>query len=624
MNISEEFPLLEKLDISQMETYYQDQITQFYFLLTRKNCDDEIDKLACKLNDLLSSIKKSIHNENQIYVKYLILLYKMIAQTRDIVYGKGERKITYMMISIFYKYYPVLAIYAIHRLVDLRYLPKSPIPIHNINSRELENYLKSYLSSSTHSFGCWKDIKYFCYHVCKTSRKRFGDPLIEIATSIMNQQLLRDWKIVNICKNNTMFLSELRDYISFVAKWVPRENTKFEWVFEKLAMDWAQRTTPFYFKDNLKRYDYQHERLMNKCKMNYRKVISELNQILETVEVKQCSQKWGKIIPDKIPIGTIFKFKDSLLNVNGKFEERKKTKFNNDRRICSQQIKEYYKDLNNPDNEFYGFHYEMGYYVKSANKLLLHSFNNNTDIEIMQNRLYQMDLLNKQMKSFLKRIHGMEGFIPFLDFCNDGNGEFDYFHSAIELAYIISVKSAGKFMMVDHSPHWCELIKNNDYQFMDNMEKILISAKPHTNYLDSNILDSIDIYIKSLVDANIDNESIGKMVLVIITNKEYVFDNVKDMDLYDKISLKFSNISLNIPHILFWNLSTKSHDTFPIMKCLQKTTMISGMNTSLLNHFRFMNFGNVNQYSAFDTICNILNHSKFDVMEEYIKSFLHI
>jgi hypothetical protein len=58
MNISEEFPLLEKLDISQMETYYQDQITQFYFLLTRKNCDDEIDKLACKLNDLLSSIKK--------------------------------------------------------------------------------------------------------------------------------------------------------------------------------------------------------------------------------------------------------------------------------------------------------------------------------------------------------------------------------------------------------------------------------------------------------------------------------------------------------------------------------------------------------------------------------------
>ena len=115
-----EFPELKKFDVSNLEHYYEEKIVQLFYLLSRRDNDDEIDKIGSILEETLRSLKT---NMNITLRPYLILLYKMIAQTRDIVYGKGERKLTYMMIYIWYKFYPTLAIYAIHRLVDIRILP---------------------------------------------------------------------------------------------------------------------------------------------------------------------------------------------------------------------------------------------------------------------------------------------------------------------------------------------------------------------------------------------------------------------------------------------------------------------------------------------------------------------
>jgi hypothetical protein len=619
MNITmEEFPELKPMTDIHKNQYYQEQITQLYFLLTRKENDEEITKIAEILHQLLSSlkpfVKKGCETDSSIHATTFILLYKMIAQTRDIVFGKGERKLTYMMIMIWYKYYPILAIYALYRLVDLLYLPAGT------RHDDLMTYLNTYVGSRKHSFGCWKDIKYFCYYIASNSKQKFEHPLIDVAVSIMNDQVMRDCTVLNMCKspNNVGFYennySELRKYISFVGKWVPREKTKFEWVFEKLALDWSRRIHPYYFNDE-KRYDYQNEKLLNKCKMDYRKILSELNRILDTVEVKQCSQKWDEICVSNIPSGSMTKHKNALLNINGILEDRKNTKYKGHRRICSQRIKEYYKDLTNPENtfSFHGIRNELGHYVKSAHNLLL---NTDSNIEISQNRLYLKDLLNKQMDVFIKKFEEMDGFVPFVDCFDDDNA----LYGAIELAYIIAIKSSGRFMKVNHSPGWCELIQTGDCVFIDNIEKIIKTMKSDMNHSPENILNSMDIFIKSLVDANISNDTIHKMVLVVITNKEYICNN--DSDIYNNIIVKFKNLSLDIPHILFWNLSTKSYTHFPIVKNLKKTTIVSGKNALLLNHFRFMNFGSVREYSAYNTVCNILANSRFDIMENYIRSFL--
>ena len=580
------YPELEAFTESKIHENYQEKIVQFFFLLNRKENDEEIAKIATILDDLLCSLKGFKNNET-----FLILLYKMIAHTRDIVYGKGERKLTYMMISVWYKHYPVFAIYALYRLFDLLSLPEKGLP--------LDIYLNSYLSSRKHSFGCWKDIKYFCWYIAEHSAKKKDDPLIEIAITIMNDQLERDLTVVNTCMKSPEYSYydgkyQMRKYISYVAKWVPRENTKFDWVFDKLALDWAHRTTPYYFAGGVGSLS-----LSNKYKMNYRKIVSGLNRILDTVEVKQCSRMWSVICPENITAGSLAKYKNAFMNINRGLEERKATTFNGDRRICSYRFKVYYKDLFHPqevDTTTSLKNYGLGHFVKTAHTL----FGDSGDNEIIQNRLYLTDLLNKEVKKYIDSFDTIVGAIPFLDCCGDVN-----IYEALELTYIISTKSSGKCMMVGHSSDWCEL---NQDDFIQNIEKMWRVKHTDSNISMSNILDSMDIFIQSLVTSEMSNENIAKMVLVIITNKEYA-----DIDLYNKIISKFTTV---LPHIIFWNISAKTFECFPSNE--RKITMISGMNVSLLRDFKYMNLG----FTSFEAISHILNNQRFRVMEDYMRSYL--
>jgi hypothetical protein len=591
-----EFPELKKFDVSHLEHYYEEKIVQLFYLLSRRDNDDEIDEIGSVLEETLSSMKRNISfnkDTNTIFYKYLILLYKMIAQTRDIVYGKGERKLTYMMIYIWYKFYPTLAIYAVHSLVDIRILPD------NCNGMDVDGLVNG---SQRHAFGCWKDIKYLCYFLRSRSHNH---PLIDVAISIMNKQLYRDWTIVRIGDSSRDF----RNILSFVAKWVPRENTKFEWIFEKSAIQWAEMVSPFYFKNKLLTYT-QNDALLKKCKTNYRIVCSSLNRLLDTTEIKQCSGEWNHIVPSNIPKLTIARQKNALLNVNRNMETRSKTSYVKDRRICSNNIKEYYKDLIHPENTRFNSNFELGNFVKqySALRAGLHD-----DLDVMQNRLYQIDILNKHWESFICKFNTLENFIPFVDIHSFMSSNKNTLNCAIELASIIACKTTiddGHIMFSNHIP----ILEKFDRKksFYNNISGISNSMNNDTNYLNDNILIAIDLFVYSLRLSNTSNEDISKMVLVIITNKEYGD--------YESFLMKFDKDYM--PHIIFWNMSGSFSHEIPMVKNIEKTTFVSGYNSLLLNHFRFMGFGGVINFGSFDTVCNFLNNRHYDCMGDYIEKIV--
>jgi hypothetical protein len=606
-----EFPGLKKIDVSNLEHYYEEKIVQLFYLLSRRNNDDEIDKIGSILEETLSSIKRNIllqtccHADVTMnFYKYLILLYKMIAQTRDIVYGKGERKLTYMMIYIWYKFYPTLAIYAVHSLVDIRILPD------NCNGMDVDELVNG---SRRHAFGCWKDIKYLCYFLRSRSHNH---PLIDVAISIMNKQLYRDWMFFNSCSHDSIGdghgdgSRDFRNILSFVAKWVPRENTKFEWIFEKSAIQWAEMVTPFYFKNKLLSYA-QNDSLLKKCKTNYRIVCSSLNRLLDTTEIKQCSGEWNHIVPSNISKHTMARQKNALLNVNRNMENRNKTSYVKDRRNCSNNIKEYYKDLIQPETGAFNCNFELGNFVKQYSAL--RAGPDDDDLEIMQNRLYQIDLLNKHWESFICKFNTLENFIPFVDIHSFTCSNNNTLNCAIELASIIASKTTiddGHIMFSNHMP----ILEKFDRKksFYDNISGISNSINNDTNYLNDNILIAIDLFVYSLRLSNTSNEDISKMVLVIITNKEYGD--------YESFLMKFDKDYM--PHIIFWNMSGYFSHEIPMVKNIKKTTFISGYNSLLLNHFRFMGFGGVINFGSFDTVCNFLNNCHYDCMGDYIEKMV--
>jgi hypothetical protein len=591
-----DFPELKRLDESNLANYYKEQIVQLFYLLSRKENDYEIDKIGGILEETLGSLKQ---NMNADFRKYLVVLYKMIAQTRDILYGKGERKLTYMMIYVWYKFYPTLTIYAVHQLVDLRVLPDG------FNQLQIDEVISRYVSTSRTSFGCWKDIKYLCYFLMSRSQHH---PLINVAIEIMNKQLLRDWTLFSLLNEEHDF----RNILSFVSKWVPRENTKFEWLFEKMAIQWAELVTPYFFKNKFLTYA-QNDALLKKCKTNYRIVCSTLNRALDTIEIKQCKREWNNIVPSNIPKHAMIRQKNALLNVNRYMEPRIKTAYFKDRRNCSNNIKEYYADLiQQPENTMYNSNFELGSFVKQYSVL---NIIESDDLVVTQNRLYQIDLLNKSWESFIHKFHSLQNFIPFVDI-NSFSSNDNTLYSAIELACIIATKTSfdeGHIMFSNHVPIWKKFIKKNT--FYDNVSDIFNSINNDTNYLHDNILCAIDLFVQSLRSTYTSNDDISNMVIVIITNKEYCD--------YDSFLLRFEKEYM--PHIIYWNMSqySFSHE-IPVVKNVEKITYISGYNSLLLNHFRFMGFLGVIQFGSYDTVCNFMCNKRYDCMGDYIENIMAI
>ena len=182
----------------------KNRIILFYFGLTRKRETEDIHAISDSLDELLNLLKLLLYEcddtiEIEIYVSYFILLYKLIAYTRDINDGKGEKDLAYIMIDIWYKHFPILA--------------------------------KNMLETIPEKYGSWKDLKYFCKY---TKHEECIDYCIELWNNQLEKDLEKDQN------------QDPDQSISYVSKWIPREKSAFGWLFEKSALEWqTRRYSPF-------------------------------------------------------------------------------------------------------------------------------------------------------------------------------------------------------------------------------------------------------------------------------------------------------------------------------------------------------------------------------------------
>ena len=237
----------------------QEQILQFSFQVTRTDSAG-ISKLAVVLNKILTTLKAKIDSKVDINVEkevargYLSVLYKIIGNTRDIVDGKGEYTLSYMMIHTWYQFYPALAEFALKCFV-------------------------SFDDDTVHPYGSWKDIKYFCEYCKNQDDVSSNSPLIKISIRLINEQIKKDY-------TNMFFPTS---FISLASKWAPREKSSFGWLYNDLATNYfGEFLLTATTTENLRK-------AVLKCKTEYRKVLSAINRHLDTLQVKQCDKKWSSI-----------------------------------------------------------------------------------------------------------------------------------------------------------------------------------------------------------------------------------------------------------------------------------------------------------------------------------------
>jgi hypothetical protein len=80
----------------------------------------------------------------------------------------------------------------------------------------------------------------------------------------------------------------------------------------KFALDWFVTNDPYKLTSAKTVANYL--KAINKCKKDYRSVVSLLNSRLNTVEIYQCSHQWSRIDPKELNLHSLKKYHQTFFS----------------------------------------------------------------------------------------------------------------------------------------------------------------------------------------------------------------------------------------------------------------------------------------------------------------------
>jgi len=540
----------------------QEQIVQFSFQLTRTtNLLPLETQLISMLNTLSHQVKNGTLPEKEVARGHLSILYKMIGHTRDIVDGKGEYTLTYMMIYVWNLYYPELSTFALKCMVDLG-------------------------DKNIHQYGSWKDIKYFCKY-CKDKSANGSQNLINYAIDLTNEQIRKDY--ANLVSNS--------NDISLAAKWIPREKSSFGWLFESLATNYFSH---FLSTANT---DDKRVRAVLKSKTEYRKTLSALNRQIDTVQIKQCGHEWANIDFSKTTSITLSKQKKAFLNVKKTGEVR--CPDNSDRVQCAEHFNAHIQKAVKGEVEMKGKRVGMADFTKQALDL------------IQSGSPAEFDLLNSQWRDNSSQNGALGKMIAMVDVSSSMDG--DPMNVAIALGIRIAEKSAlGKRVMTFSSrPTWVNLERYPD-DFISQVE--VIKRAPWG--VNTNFHAALDMILDAIIENKMAPEDVQDMVLVILSDMQMdAGDKCNKQALYETMKAKYEAAGIRVhgraykpPHILFWNL--RSTSGFPSLANQPNASMMSGFSPTLLNLFCEQGMAALESCTPWSLLIKSLENERYKIMRD--------
>jgi hypothetical protein len=549
----------------------RERIVQLSFQLTRTK---DISNLSNHFELLLSDLQKR-HSVGKIpreeFIEYMSLLYKMVGHTRDIIDGKGEYELSYMLLYVWHKFYPELAKFALKQFILLD------------DNQDL------------HPYGSWKDIKYLYKYVLKQSTNEssvFSNDLVAYGIQLVNDQLKLDFE------SNT-------NNPSLVAKWVPREKSQFADLFTQMAM--------LYFSHYIStaKTNVAKSKAILKAKMEYRKIISELNRKLDTVQIKQCANTWSEIEPQKQTSITMLKQKKAFLNLNKDGSQRYGTE---ERILCAKHFEEFISSLCRNECAVNGKRIGLNDFTKEALKII-----GNYNINSLE-----AQLLNAQWLDNSSQTGALGKMIAMVDVSGSMNG--DPLHAAIALGIRVAEKSMlGKRILTFSAlPTWVNL--DGDNTFIEMVQKV----KKCDWGLNTSFSKALMLILDAIVENKMAANDVEDMVLAIFSDmqidqaKNKTDDNDTMMSYiqkqYHDAGIKVCGKPYKPPHILFWNL--RSTSGFPTLSLQSNTSMMSGFSPSLLNIFCDEGLTAIQSCTPWSLLIKALSNERYSILDKKIKEFL--
>ena len=583
----------------------QEKVMQFSFQLVRTSSETGLSVVAKDTREILNIIMSEIKTADKSSDDYKrcvdmgVIMFKLLAQTRDIIGGKGEYMLFYVMLLEWAK-------------VDFRFFE------YVIETLVYDTQDTGDAKSKQHPLGSWKDMKYFLTYMKEQSldnsnyslsynvegNSQLYPRLVNKIVNLINEQLRID--AASLENGGTSF--------SLVARWVPREKSKkFGWLYYYLATNYSQHQIPS---------DYSHqsyERAVNRAFMIYRKVISAINKKLDTTQVKQCDGKWSEINFDNVTSITMHKQTNSFLNLN---KNGKTTRCENDedRNNCKDNYEAYLRDVVAGSNKIKGKRVSIIDFVKSAIDCKTKSLPPDSSI---------ITALNEQWKSNSMQNGNLGNFVAMTDVSGSMTEDnSNPLHSAIGLSIRVAEKSVlgQRVMTFSERPTWIQLGTQDSDTFVKQVNKVLTSSWGMT----TNFYLAIDLIREGIEDNKLPREVAENLVLVVFSDMQMnnsstsirdlsaratLFENIKVM--FAKMGERLYGEPCKAPHIVFWNL--RKTTGFPSLSTDQNVSMMSGFSPALLNVFCEKGVEGLHQYTPWNTLQDSLNNKRYSGFDRVFK-----
>jgi hypothetical protein len=543
----------------------REQVLQFSGQIVRSD-DARIEIMADKLRGLLRrlSFKESEnvipHAERK---ELMVVLYKIIGLTRDMVDGKGEYALAYMQVFVWYEFYPALALFALDKFV---------------------------LLDKEHPYGSWKDMKYFCNYV-RMKTNNDSHPLIDYACELIIRQIRIDQE----CDNKAL-----------VGKWVPREKShKFGWLFIILA----GKFFPKYMATA--KSTEQRVKAFSKSKMEFRKVCSSLNKELDTVQIKQCAKDWASIDHSKTTSITNSRQKKAFLNVTKAGKQRSEE---DDRIACAENYKNRIEAaVSGAGPEIKGKRVGLDDFAKEAINLC-NQAGGSTKLE--------KDALNSQWRDNSKLTGALGEMVAVVDTSGSMTCA-GAIYPALSLGIRVAEKSKlGKRVITfSANPTWHNL------EGIDNYVDCVKELQKADWGMTTDFLKMFDMILNAIIEKKLSPAQAKGFVLAVFSDMQFDAARGGNMDtIYEVMTKKYADAGqrlhgepFELPHLLFWNMT--AGNGFPVMSTFKNTTFVSGYNPSQLNLFCEKGLDFLSTMTPWSMLVQSIDKPRYKCMEQKIMEF---
>ena len=545
----------------------EEKIVQLSFQLVRNVSPTVLTTFETLIQDLCK-----VNN-----TKYLLILLKLTAQTRDIIAGKGEYNLFHNMLIVWYKYYPSVA-------------------------KQLMKYtvtLNDYEGASVHPYGSWKDIKYMVRSTQRTSvipedrKTAFIDSMHRL---ILDQ----------IRVDDTAYKTGNMSQISLASRWVPRQGSSFNDQFTSLSEEYFSEYISSAKKSTKKKTPM--DKAKRKAKQDFRKLCSKLNRAVDTVQIKQCGGKWADIDPNTITSITRRKQTYAFQNMSKTQEQRSQ---NQDRVQCAIRYKEHISKAMLGDNSAT---------IKGKRTSLYDMVKDALSMTGTADERDSINELNLQWKDNASQNGNLGNLIAMCDVSSsmtmDNNTPM---YNAIGLAIRIAEKSCipNRILTFSENPSWINLEGIEDFH---SQVRTLRRAEWGGT---TNFYKALQRILAASCEACLSHEEVKNMVLVILSDMQIDQASPYDTDLvlqggikdeYARAGMEMYGIPFELPHIVFFNLRCTAG--FPTLTTEKNVSMISGFSPVMLNLFCDKGIAALDQYTPWSMLLESLEHPRYSLLSE--------